>query len=99
MVLVDKTDALAIPETSPFYVDLCAECQCRLQGEIEGIDDRASGLRYGHERLAALAEYLDSRRRVRDFRDGCTICGKFQRRALMNDNQGILELLRASSCS
>lgn len=56
MVLIDDTDALATPKTSPFYVGTCAECRRRLKGEIQQINDRASDFKYGHERLAALAE-------------------------------------------
>lgn len=92
MHLVNKTDALAISETSPFYVGACRECQRRLQSEIQQINDRASGFRFGHERLAALADYFDSRGRVPGFPDGCTICDKNQRKALMGDSQGIAEL-------
>ena len=95
MALVDNTDALAVPETSAFYVGACAECQRRLQDEIERINDRASGFKNGHERLAALADYFDSRGRVIGFLDGCTICGKSERKAPTIDDKRFLELLRA----
>ena len=99
MLLVSKTDALAISETSPFCVGACRECQRRLQSEIQQINDRASGFKFGHERLAALADYFDTRGRVLGFPDGCIICGKHQRNALIGDKQGFAELLRAISWS
>ena len=70
MFLVNETDALAILETSPFYVGACKECQRRLQSEIQHINNRANSFRFGHERLAALADYFISRGRVPDSQMG-----------------------------
>jgi hypothetical protein len=80
MFLANGTNVLAISEASSFYVGACIQCQNKLQSEMQRINDRGSDFKFGDERLAALADYFDSRGRVVGFLDGCSICGEYQKR-------------------